>query len=100
MRLRTALKIQRAIEDPWRLRQRPGESYRLRRVERCRWRPETIWKSRTIGRRKWSDRRMPYVPNNDELDERLKFGISFLADALIDDDDQRDEFKTRLWSES
>jgi hypothetical protein len=84
MRLRTAIKIQRHIEG-----QRKGCPW---------WRKETIWRSRTICRRHWQDRRVPYIPDDDELEERAGFFFSILADVLIDDPEEREKVKEQIWT--
>ena len=45
------------------------------------------------------DRRVPYIPDDDELMERFGITMSIFADVLIDDESERDEFKNRLWSD-
>lgn len=74
MRLRQAAKIQRWIEEPRRhdFRRHPG------------WRRETIWRSRTVCRRhdRLKRRRLPYLPTDDELTERLDIATSLFAGLL------------------
>ena len=82
MRLRTAIKIQRFVED-WDL---------------GRWKNATVWESRRICRRKWKDHRLPYIPSDDELNERVLLGMSILADALIENDNEREAFKEAIWT--
>jgi len=89
MRLRTAIKIMRLLEEPRRRNYRPTPL----------WKPPTIWHARDICRRKWRDRRVPLIPGDDELTERFGIIMSFLGDAFISDPVERDKFKEKLWSE-
>ena len=88
MRLRTAIKIQRIYEEPikqnGRLRHR-GIYWPYNR--------EQYVKSRVICKRHWRDRRVPYIPSDDELAERAEIQVCILADVLIEDEKERDAFK-------
>jgi hypothetical protein len=86
MRLRTAIKIQRLIEEPHR------NNFRC-----LHWKRPTIWKSRAICRRKWRDHRVPFIPEDDELEERVKMMYNILADAVIEDPEELEKFKEELW---
>jgi hypothetical protein len=59
MKLRTAIKIMRYEEEPWRYR-RLGPRYSIGQIRKA-------WK---LCERKWRDRRVPYLPNADELQMR------------------------------
>ena len=87
MRLRTAIKIQRLVQEPWRWGRKAP-----------RWKLPTRWESLRIGRRKWRDRRFPYIPDEDEAKETALLGFSILADAIIEDEDDREAFKEMLWA--
>lgn len=90
MKLRTAIKIQQVLEG-----------HRVKDLGRLHyWKRRTILKSRCICRRKWQDRRVPYIPSDDELDERCMVMMSVLADVFIVDETDREEFKEALWSDS
>ena len=88
MRLRTAIKIMRLVECDC------GISRNLPR-----WRRSTVNRAESICRRKWTDYRVPYIPDDDERLEAFGLSMSVLADAIIDDDAKRDEFKSFLWAE-
>ena len=90
MRLRTAIKVQKYIENGW-MSKRQGKGPI--------WRRETILKSRDICRRKWRHKRVPYVRSDEELNESFGFMMSILADVIIEDESERDEFKNKLWTE-
>ena len=90
MKLRTAIKIQRRLEEPFRKRKfDPGGK----------WKKETIWKSRTVCRRRVVDRRIPYIPDDDELKERFKLMIGILGECMIDDPAELEAFQNELWSD-
>lgn len=74
MRLRQAAKIQRWIEEP--------ERYNFRRHPA--WGQETVRRSRTVCRRhdRLKRRRLPHLPTDDELMERLDMTVSLFAGLL------------------
>lgn len=88
MRLRTALKIQRLTQEPWRWGRKAP-----------RWKLTTRWESLRIGRRKWRDRRFPYIPDEAEAEETALWGFSILAEALIEDQDDLAAFQEMLWAD-
>jgi hypothetical protein len=94
MRLRTAIKIQRFYEEPidqkGRLRHR-GLSwpYNIKQYSA----------SRTICKRHWRDRRVPYIPSDDELENRAEIQICLLADVVIEDESEREAFKEHVLTE-
>jgi len=59
MKLRTAIKIMRYEEEPWRCRRR-GPRYRIGQIREA-------WK---LCERKCRDLRVPYLPSNEELEMR------------------------------
>ena len=91
MKLRTAIKIMRCIENPITARGKLSAGSR-------RWRRRTVLEARRICRCKWLDKRIPYMPTDAELLERFGLGMSVLADCLIDDPAKCDQFKTELWT--
>jgi hypothetical protein len=94
MRLRTAIKIQRFYEEPidrkGKLRHR-GLSwpYNVRQY----------MASRIICKRYWRDRRVPYIPSEDELEDRAEIQMCMLADVAIEDQDEREAFKEQVLAE-
>lgn len=72
MKLRTAIKIMRFVEEPWRSRRRPPNHVRAQ-----------IWEARRICRRKWLDRRVPYMPSDEELEERYEIMMGILTDLTL-----------------
>lgn len=84
MRLRTAIKIQKQVEGYGRF------TYR-----RYNW--QQIETSRRICRRKWIDRRVPYIPDEDEIRERGLWRLSILAGCVIDDSRELEVFREQLW---
>jgi hypothetical protein len=86
MRLRTAIKIQRNYREPHRTGWRP-----------LKWKASTFQESKRICRRKWSDRRVPYIPSEEEELESFGIRMWVLGEILIDDPEVREEFHTRLW---
>lgn len=66
-----------------------------------RFRMASIWKSRTVCRRHdrmETDKRMPYIPSDRELDERMCWMLSFFVDALVDDENEKDKLKDQIWT--
>ena len=59
MKLRTAIKIMRYIEEPWR--------YRYRSPKYSRGQVQRAWK---ICDKKWMDHRVPHMPSDEELEMR------------------------------
>jgi len=59
MRLRTAIKIMRYIEEPWRYTKRPPQHTR-----------EQVSKAWKICDRKWRDRRVPDLTDEEQLEMR------------------------------
>ena len=91
MNLRQAVKIQKSIEEPW------HNDY-----AHLHWKRETIWKSRTVCRRHDHFKRkrgMPYIPEDNELEERLQWFCSIMADCCIDDEEERNTIKEKIWGE-
>lgn len=91
MNLRQAIKIQKSIEEPWTCN-----------YANLHWNRETIWKSRTVCRHHDNFKRrrgMPYIPTDDELTERLQWFASIMADACIEDEEEREAIKEKIWSE-
>ena len=89
MRLRIALKIVKRI-DP--CGSTPFGPY-------PRWRSRTVEKAKAIGRRKWLDDRFPFIESEEEESERGLMLCSILLDAIVDDPDERDRLKQRLWDD-
>jgi hypothetical protein len=88
MRLRTAIKIQRFYEEPI---DRKG---RIRHKGiRLPYNASQYEKSRIICKRHWTDRRVPYIPSDDELNNRAEIQMCIFADAFIEDENERDAFK-------
>jgi len=94
MRLRTAIKIQRFYEEPidqkGRLRHR-GLSWPYN--------VEQYLTSRVICKRHWRDRRVPYIPSEDELANRAEVQMCLLADIGIEDETEREAFKEHVLTE-
>ena len=91
MKLRQAIKIQKAIEEPHTVN-----------FKSFHWSRETIWKSRTVCRRHNHMKKksgMPYIPDDDELTERLQMMASILVDCVCDDEEEKDKLKEQIWSE-
>ena len=90
MKLRQAIKIQNYIECP------EKNTYGIVHHKR-----ETIWKSRTVCRRHDNFKRrrgMPYIPEDEELIERLQWFGSIMADCFIEDEEEREAIKEQIWS--
>lgn len=62
MKLRTAIKIMRHVEEPWRYKTEPR--YKRGQIQRA-WRRV----ERQDNKRNW-DRRLPYLPTEEELEMR------------------------------
>lgn len=87
MKLRTALKICR---DHFGHRYPPV----FKRHKR-----QTIWTAKEIGRRKWLDRRFPYINTEEEDEMMIGFVGSVLIEALVDDPDRRRELQDQFYEE-
>jgi hypothetical protein len=94
MRLRTAIKIQRFYEEPidkkGKLRHR-GLSWLYNTRQ--------YLISRTICKRHWRDRRVPYIPSEEELKNLTEIQMCILADVVIEDENERETFKEHVLSE-
>jgi len=87
MRLRTAIKIQKNLQEPWTDGWRPKA-----------WKKTTIWESYRIGRKKWKDSRFPYIPSEEESEEQMLLGLSVLAEVMIEDEEEKELAKEMIWS--
>lgn len=93
MKLRKALKIWRAVDNPF----YPNGTFR-----------ELDWKKKTIraaylrvlkaGNR--FDERAPYMKSGDELNEDADMMFCIFADILIDNEDERDAVKEKYFMET
>lgn len=97
MRLRTAIKIMRYIEEPWRYNTQ-SPSYSRRQVQEA-------WK---VCDRKWRDHRVPMLPGEKELDmrgeimEQLLLGGPMFGDGILEgivSDEILDEARKELGRE-
>ena len=91
MRLRTAIKIQLVYEEPIK------SNGRLRR-KGIKWpyNARQYKESQRICRRHWRDRRVPYIPSDEELIDRAEIQGCILADVFIEDERERDAVKERI----
>ena len=90
MKLRTAIKIQLIYEEPI----KPNGRLRHKGIH-WPYNKTQYERSRIICKRHWQDRRVPYMPSDDELEERAEIQACILADVLIEDEEERDAFKER-----
>jgi hypothetical protein len=89
MKLRTAIKIQRSVEEPWRFKGRSFPEYRFDQYK----------KARCICIKKSHDNRVPFVTSESDRLESFGIMMSVLADALVDDVEKRDQIKKDIWHE-
>ena len=87
MKLRTARKIANWFYGP----------YRWKKLRIRGWKHSTRRKAIKLCEKHWLDRRIPYIPSEEEEIEGFGFMMGMLADCFIDDEKEREQVKNEMW---